>query len=95
MTADQVIAMVACLGGSGFIAWVARATVFNRMEALEKRVTVVDDKHSTSNKEQGIRIGDLESWNVAHEAVEKERQRVREDTRGIPVSNEGKRSRDR
>ena len=33
---------------------------------------------------QGKRIGDLESWRLACETVEKERVRVRADTRGVP-----------
>lgn len=94
MTTDQVIALIGCVGGSGAIGWVVRQLVFGRMDALEKRLATVDDVHSKSAEGQGKRIGDLESWTVAHDAVESERRRVREDTRGIPIT-EGKRSRDR
>lgn len=87
-----------------FVRWLVKTTVTGKLEKLateiaanDKKQTdalaLFDAKHSTSNKEQGTRIGDLESWNVAHEAVEEERRRVREDTRGIPVTE--KRSRER
>jgi hypothetical protein len=56
------------------VAWVVRSTLLDRIKALEE-----------GNRMQGKRIGDLESWTVAHDAVESERRRVREDTRGIPV----------
>jgi hypothetical protein len=65
------------------VAWVVRSTFIDRIRALD-----------ASAEKQGKRIGDLESWTVAHDAVESERRRVREDTRGIPVT-EGKRSRER
>ena len=74
---------------AGLVGWVVRTLVTDRIAALEKAL-------KDSAESQGRRIGDLESWNVAHEAVEKERQRVREDTRGIPtVNEEGKRGRGR
>jgi hypothetical protein len=59
---------------------------------LSDKVDTVDTRYATSAREQGKRIGDSESEIVAMKAVEEERRRVREDTRGIPVT-EGKRSR--
>lgn len=56
------------------VAWVVRSTLLDRIRQLEE-----------GNRQQGKRIGDLESWTVAHDAVERERR----DTRGIPV-DEGK-----
>lgn len=55
------------------VAWVVRATLLDRIKQLEE-----------GNRQQGKRIGDLESWTVAHDAVESERRHIREDTRGIP-----------
>jgi hypothetical protein len=57
------------------VAWVVRATLLDRIKGLEE-----------GNRQQGKRIGDLESWTVAHDAVESERRHVREDTRGVPQS---------
>lgn len=62
----------------GLVAWVVRATLLDRITKLE-------DALQKSAEGQGKRIGDLESWTVAHDAVESERRHVREDTRGVPV----------
>jgi hypothetical protein len=55
----------------------------------------IDAKHDASNASQGKRVGDVESEIVAIKAVESERRRVREDTRGVPVYDEGKKGRGR
>jgi phytoene/squalene synthetase len=74
---------------------VVRWLVVDRVNALDKKIDAVDAKHTASAQGQGKRIGDGESWMAAHDAVESERRRVREDTRGIPVVDEGRKGRGR
>ncbi len=74
------------------VRWFVRTGVKDLTEALDNKIDKVDAKHTESAQGQGKRIGDLESWTVAHDAVEEERRRV--DTRGIPL-DEGRKGRGR
>jgi hypothetical protein len=76
------ISIAAALGLPTVIGFVLRALVLDRIKQLEE-----------ANIRQGKRIGDLESWTFAHDAVESERRRV--DTRGVPVVDEGRKGRGR
>ncbi len=91
---------------SSLIAWGLRALVFDKQAQFEKqlaalrvelsqKVDTVDAKYAASAREQGKRIGDTESEVVAIKAVEEERRRVREDTRGIPIAEDRGKRRER
>jgi hypothetical protein len=73
------VTLACALGLPAVIGFVLRALVLDRIRGLEE-----------ANIRQGKRIGDLESWTFAHDAVESERRRV--DTRGVPLE-EGRRGR--
>lgn len=77
-----------------FIRWLVRSMVHDLTDGLSGKMDAIDKKHTESAQGQGKRIGDLESWTVAHDAVENERRRVA-DTRGIPIVDEGRKGRAR
>jgi len=60
--------------------WVVRTLIIDRIRKIE-------ETHAASSAAQGKRIGDIESWVTAHDAVERERRRV--DTRGVPRGGDG------
>jgi len=53
-----------------------------RISALEATVKELKDENRTSNQRQGERLGELEGWKKAVEAVEYERRR----TGAIPLN---------
>lgn len=75
-TATIVGGAVAALAAG--IGWVARTTVFGRFDALEK-----------SRDKLGVRVGDLESWIKAHDAVDAYRYRRKLTSgQGIPTQED-------
>jgi hypothetical protein len=72
-TLGALIGVAVPIGGG--VGWVVKQLVTSRIDKLEK-----------SRDGLGARIGKAEAWQIAHDAVELERARVRarRDTRGVP-----------
>jgi hypothetical protein len=59
-----------------------------KVAGLEQLVRELRDNNLRSNEDQGRRLGALERWREAAEAVERERQRTKTSARGVPAQEE-------
>jgi hypothetical protein len=75
------IALLGSLLGAAVGYGVLRAKV----AMLETGQRELREANTRSNEDQGRRLGELEGWRKAAEAVERERQRTQTSARGVPA----------
>lgn len=75
------------------VRWVVKSAVRDMMEGHNNEKAASDLRMTGTVDRIHARIDGTERWQVAHDAVESERRRVREDTRGVPVTDEGRKGR--